>query len=168
VAARAVAFDIGGVLEITPETGWAANWEKRLGLAPGGLNQRLGSMWRAGALGTISERQVYRSIREILGLSPSQADALMADMWTEYLGELNTELADYARRLRARCRTGIISNSFAGARWRERERYHFEHLADVIVYSHLTRDRRGQAGPAHLPPGVRGAGRGTGRACLFR
>ncbi len=62
----------------------------------------------------------------------------MADMWTEYLGALNTELAGYARGLRARCRTGIISNSFVGARGRERERYHFENLADVIVYSHET------------------------------
>jgi hypothetical protein len=53
----------------------------------------------------------------------------MGDMWTEYLGTLNAGLADYARGLRARCRTGIISNSFVGARWRERERYHLENLA---------------------------------------
>jgi putative hydrolase of the HAD superfamily len=62
----------------------------------------------------------------------------MADVWTEYLGTLNTELAEYARGLRARLPTGIISNSFVGARWRERELYHFENLADVIVYSHET------------------------------
>ena len=134
--ARAVAFDVGGVLEVTPATGWAARWEERLGLDSGELGRRLGSVWRAGAIGTISERHVTPSIRQILGLGGEQAAALMADMWAEYLGTLNTELAEYARGLRARCRTGIISNSFVGARWRERERYHFENLADVIVYSH--------------------------------
>ncbi len=135
-AARAVAFDIGGVLELTPATGWPARWEERLRLNPGDLKRRLGSVWRAGAIGTISERHVTQSIREILGLGEDQAAALLADMWAEYLGTLNAELASYARGLRARCRTGIISNSFVGARWRERERYHFEDLADVIVYSH--------------------------------
>ncbi len=27
---RAVVFDIGGVLEITPDTGWQVKWEERL------------------------------------------------------------------------------------------------------------------------------------------
>lgn len=67
-AARAVALDIGGVLEVTPATGWAARWEERLGLDPAGLERRLGTVWRAGAIGTISERHVTRSVREILGL----------------------------------------------------------------------------------------------------
>lgn len=133
---RAVAFDIGGVLEFTPETGWAARWEERLGLPPGELSRRLGSVWRAGAIGTLSELQVTRAVREVLGLRPAQADALLSDMWQEYVGTPNTELIDYARRLRGQRRTGIISNSFAGARWRERNLYHFEDLADAIVYSH--------------------------------
>jgi HAD superfamily hydrolase (TIGR01509 family) len=133
---RAVAFDIGGVLEFTPETGWAARWEERLGLPPRELNRRLGSVWRAGGIGTISEHQVVRAVREVLRLGPAQADALMDDMWAEYVGTPNTEMIEYARGLRARRRTGIISNSFVGARWRERDLYHFEDVADVIVYSH--------------------------------
>lgn len=133
---RAVAFDIGGVLEFTPETGWAARWEERLGLPPGELGRCLGSVWRAGAIGTLSELQVERAICEILDFSPPQADDLMADMWQEYVGTPNTELIEYARGLRGRRRTGIISNSFVGARQRERDLYHFEDLADAIVYSH--------------------------------
>ena len=43
----------------------------------------------------------------------------MADLWREYLGTANTELIEYARRLRPRYRTGILSNSFVGARERE-------------------------------------------------
>jgi putative hydrolase of the HAD superfamily len=60
----------------------------------------------------------------------------MADIWREYLGTPNTELIDYARRLRLRYRTGILSNSFVGAREREQAAYGFEDLVDEIVYSH--------------------------------
>lgn len=40
----------------------------------------------------------------------------MSDLWAEYVGELNVELADFFAGLRARCRTAILSNSFVGAR----------------------------------------------------
>jgi epoxide hydrolase-like predicted phosphatase len=60
----------------------------------------------------------------------------MADIWREYLGTANTELIDYARQLRPRYRTGILSNSFVGAREREQAAYGFEDLVDEIVYSH--------------------------------
>lgn len=133
---RAVVFDIGGVLEITPLTGWEARWEERLGLAPGEINERLRSVWRAGSIGTISEEEVERSVGEVLRLEREQMDAFMSDLWDEYLGTLNEELAAYFARLRPRYRTGIISNSFVGARQREQERYGFGDMCDVIVYSH--------------------------------
>jgi FMN phosphatase YigB (HAD superfamily) len=38
--------------------------------------------------------------------------------------------------LRLSYRTGIVSNSFAGARQREQAAYGFEDLCDTIVYSH--------------------------------
>jgi hypothetical protein len=60
----------------------------------------------------------------------------MADIWREYLGTANKELIDYARRLRPRYRTGILSNSFVGARQREQAAYGFEDLVDEIVYSY--------------------------------
>jgi hypothetical protein len=52
---RAVVFDIGGVLEDAPPTGVAERWEAALGLRPGELNERLGRVWEAGAIGAISE-----------------------------------------------------------------------------------------------------------------
>jgi len=45
---RAVVFDIGGVLEIIPPTGWVEKWEARLHLNPGELDERLMDVWRAG------------------------------------------------------------------------------------------------------------------------
>jgi len=133
---QAVVFDIGGVLEITPDLGVTQAWETRLGLHPGELDERMHDVWRGGSIGTISERDVHQAATERLGLGQRQLAEFMADVWREYLGTANTELIEYARRLRPRFRTGILSNSFVGARQREQAAYGFEDLVDEIIYSH--------------------------------
>ncbi len=136
MAIRAVVFDIGGVLEITPRTGWVEKWEARLHLNPGELDERLMGVWRDGSSGNISEEEVEQSVGEIMGMDQGQVEALMADLWEEYLGELNVELAAYFASLRPRYQTAILSNSFAGARSKEQERYQFAEICDLLIYSH--------------------------------
>ncbi|MBO0796452.1 MAG: HAD family phosphatase [Ktedonobacteraceae bacterium] len=136
MATRAIVFDIGGVLEITPDTGMTEKWEARLALNAGELDERMCSVWNDGALGRCSEEDVRRSLGEILGIDQAQIDAFMNDLWEEYLGTLNVEMAAYFSSLRPRYQTAIISNSFVGARDREQQRYHFDEMADVIIYSH--------------------------------
>jgi putative hydrolase of the HAD superfamily len=133
---RAVVFDIGGVLEITPRTGWEQRWEARLHLQPGELQARLHDVWRGGSIGTLSEEEVESHTGAILGLDQAQVAEFMRDLWDEYLGTLNTELAAYFASLRPRYRTAILSNSFAGARRQEQERYSLGDLCDFIIYSH--------------------------------
>jgi len=133
---KAIVFDIGGILEITPNRGWAGPWASRLGLAPGELGERMADAWEGGAIGTISEADVQQAAAERLGLDERQVAEFMADLWRDYLGTANTELIEYARRLRPRYRTGILSNSFVGAREREQAAYGFEDLVDEIIYSH--------------------------------
>jgi epoxide hydrolase-like predicted phosphatase len=133
---QAVVFDIGGIFEITPDLGWGPAWESRLGLAPGELGERMNDAWRGGEIGTVSEAEVHQAARERLGLDEGQLAEFMADLWRDYLGTANTELIEYARRLRPRYRTGILSNSFVGAREREQAAYGFEDLVDELVYSH--------------------------------
>jgi epoxide hydrolase-like predicted phosphatase len=133
---RAVVFDIGGVLEFTPDLGVNGTWEARLGLSQGELNQRMYDAWRGGSIGTITEQDVHRAVRERLGLDDRLLAEFMDHVWREYLGTANTELIEYARGLRPRYRTGILSNSFVGAREREQALYGFEDLVDEIVYSH--------------------------------
>jgi epoxide hydrolase-like predicted phosphatase len=133
---RAVIFDIGGVLEYTPDLHVEERWETRLGLRPGEIEVRLGDIWTAGRLGTISEASVEEAVRERLELSARQCADFMADRWEEYVGTANDKLIEYARGLRGRYRTGILSNSFVGARVREQELYGFEQLVEDIVYSH--------------------------------
>jgi epoxide hydrolase-like predicted phosphatase len=136
MSVQAIVFDIGGVLEITPDLGVAATWESRLGLAPGELNKRMEDAWAGGSIGTISEADVQRAATENLGLDGPRLAQFMADLWREYLGTANTELIEYVRGLRPRYRTGILSNSFVGAREREQTAYGFEDLVDEIIYSH--------------------------------
>jgi epoxide hydrolase-like predicted phosphatase len=136
MAIRAVVFDIGGVLEVTPDLGVIERWETRLGLRAGELNQRMRDAWVGGGIGTVTEDDVHQAITDRLGLDGQQLAAFMAGIWCEYLGTANTGLIEYARRLRPRYRTGILSNSFVGAREREQAAYGFEDLVDEIVYSH--------------------------------
>ncbi|MEO8287271.1 MAG: HAD family phosphatase [Chloroflexota bacterium] len=133
---RTIVFDIGGVLEITPKTGWERKWETLLNLKPGEMNERLMSVWKDGSSGKISEEEVEKGVGEILELDRAQVDAFMHDLWAEYLGTLNVELAAYFASLRPRYRTAILSNSFAGARRKEEEAYGFGDMCDVIIYSH--------------------------------
>lgn len=136
MAIRAVVFDIGGVLEHTPPTGWIEKWERELGLPPGEIHRRLADVWQAGSLGSISEAAAEQRIGTSLELSRAQLDAFLSDLWAEYLGELNAELTAYFASLRPRYQTAILSNSFVGAREREQARYQFGALCDLIIYSH--------------------------------
>src|ERR1700761_7742428 len=135
---RAVVFDIGGVLEITPDLGLDRRWETRLGLPDGGVLARVRDVWRDGSIGTITLDDVHEALGDRLGLDDQTVAKYMADLWREYVGTANTELIEYARRLRPRYRTGIVSNSFVGAREREQAAYGFEDLVEEIVYSHET------------------------------
>ncbi|MFI9155188.1 HAD-IA family hydrolase [Streptomyces sp. NPDC053367] len=136
MTATCVIFDIGGVLEITPRTGWVRRWEERPALAPGTEGERMRDVWHAGSIGAADERTVRDQAAARLGPGAARLEAFMTDLWTEYLGTPNDEPIAYARRLPGRCRLGILSNSFVGAREREAERYRFDELVERIVYSH--------------------------------
>jgi epoxide hydrolase-like predicted phosphatase len=136
VAVKAIVFDIGGVLEETPDLGLEAGWAARWGLDPAELDRRLEDIWYDGSMGAITLQEVHERIAAALGLPDEEVEGFMADIWREYLGTLNVELAEYLRGLRGRHRTAIISNSFVGAREKEEESYRFSELTEFIVYSH--------------------------------
>lgn len=136
MAIKAIVFDIGGVLEITPDLGLGKKWEQKMNLKPGELDQRLHEVWAGGSVGTITIEQVHTQIGENIGWSAEQVNEFMGDMWKEYLGTLNVELANYFRSLRPQYKTAIVSNSFVGAREKEAEAYQFDTICDFIIYSH--------------------------------
>jgi epoxide hydrolase-like predicted phosphatase len=136
MSVRAVIFDIGGVLEINPETGWQGRWAERLGISEATLEAELEPIWSPGATGEATLDEIERRAGAALGLDTTQLAAFMADAWDEYLGTLNVELASYFAGLRPRYRTAILSNSFVGAREREQAAYGFADMCDIVVYSH--------------------------------
>lgn len=142
MTARAVVFDIGGVLERVEDDAWPeiwiGRWERRMGLPAGHVLARQAEHKPVGDVvtGDVSEAQLRRRYADALGLDERQADAMMAEMWEAYCGELDVELFDFAAGLRPRYRTAILSNSADGARREEQRRYGFEQLVDVLVYSH--------------------------------
>lgn len=69
---RAVVFDIGGVLEITPDLDVNQLWETRLGLSAGEMNERMGDIWTGGGLGTITLDDVHQAMKDRLGLDDRQ------------------------------------------------------------------------------------------------
>jgi epoxide hydrolase-like predicted phosphatase len=138
MAARAVVFDIGGVLEVPTGTALDGRWERRLGLRPGEFFERLrqSGLGRDANLGRCSEAEFARALGRLYGLEQPATDELLAELWDWYVGELNTETADYFRRLRPRYRTAIPSNAAEGGRREENRRYGFATMADVLVYSY--------------------------------
>ena len=151
MAIRAVVFDIGGILEVTPRRddptadfpALHAAWEARLDMPPGELDRRmreldtrLQSMGKDGGLGTCTEEEWLAEWRSASGMTQEQFDAYMRDFWDVYCGQPNSELIAYFRSLRPRYQTALLSNSFVGAQREEQQRFHFDELTDLIIYSH--------------------------------
>jgi glucose-1-phosphatase len=138
-----VVFDIGGVLEHVDEQTWHVQWmnrwEGRAGVPGGHLAEALlrdDDLSTRVTTGALSEAELQQIYVDTLGLSDSDADHMMAEMWDAYCGELDTELADFVASLRPERRTALLSNSADGARREEQRRYGFEQLVDEIIYSH--------------------------------
>ena len=139
MAIRAVAFDIGGVLERVGDLDeWLDTWRQRVGLEGAEFDERMALIDPRGLIGTgqMTESQYRQRYIDVFGFTEAEADAFMAGMWDWYCGELDTELVAFARGLRPAYTTGIISNSADGARREEQARWGFEELVDTIVYSH--------------------------------
>jgi epoxide hydrolase-like predicted phosphatase len=133
---EAVIFDIGGVLEFNPSTGWPERWAGRLGIALDEFEHLVTSAQASGEIGTQSLTDIEDRTAKALEIDQSTIAELMEDMWTEYVGTLNRELVDYFMRLRPRYKTGMLSDSFVGAREREQAAHALQDMCDVIVYSH--------------------------------
>jgi len=141
---RAVVFDIGGVLEVgangreptSASATMVAAWESRLSLLQGELSDALDVLYERGLLGTITEEEWHERLCAQIGVERRHLDVFVEESWDLYLGQLNQELATYFRSLRPVHSTALLSNSFVGARGREKARYDFDAMTDLIVYSH--------------------------------
>ena len=113
---RAVIFDIGGVLVQQSDRTAQRRWEKRLGLEDGLLGREIWTMPISlqAEIGQASEDDAWVAVADRFELTPIDLGALRGDFFSGSVW--NVPLIDYARSLRARCQTGIISNAWPNAR----------------------------------------------------
>lgn len=137
---RAVAFDIGGVLERVDDRAvtLTSKWRQRLGMGEAEFEAAMFGVDPDGLIitGGMSEAEYSQRYATTLRLSPAQAREFMADLWDWYCGELDADLVAFAASLRPRVATAILSNSADGARREELARYRFDEIFDPIIYSH--------------------------------
>lgn len=116
VRVQAVCWDLGGVLLRTFDWSKRRAWELRLGLHPGALEQLLfdGDVGRRAMLGRATAADVWDDLARSLELSTSDRDQLAADFFSG--DRLDDALLQYIAALRARVRTALISNAWAGIR----------------------------------------------------
>lgn len=135
----AVVFDVGGVLERMDEEGtWLSRWQRRLGMAEPEFTAALQQVDPNEQIlvGGLTEGQFRNRYARALGLTGTQTEEFMQDMWDWYCGELDERMVDFVAGLRPRYTTAILSNSADGARREEQSRYGLADLVDIIVYSH--------------------------------
>lgn len=133
---HAVVFDVGNVLELSEDNYVFDEQAAAVGLTAEEFAERAGAAWAGGDIGTVTLEDVHRKLGEAFGIDELGVSEIMASMWREYLGTANAELTDWARGLQPRYKTGILSNSFVGAREREQAAYGYADFIDDLVYSH--------------------------------
>src|SRR5262245_4566950 len=103
MAIRAVAFDIGGVLERVDDPAMlTGKWRERLGMTSAEFDAALATVDPDDVIetGGLSEAEFASRYAEALRLSTEEQQEFMADFWDWYCGELDTELTAFAASLR--------------------------------------------------------------------
>ena len=133
---RAVVFDCGNVLELTGDDHDLDAWAAIAKVPADEVARRLDGVFDGAEVGAVTLEEVHARLGDALGIGAGQVGELMELFWRVYLGTPNTGLVQWARQLRPRYKTGILSNSGVGAREREQAAYGYEDWMDVLVYSH--------------------------------
>jgi putative hydrolase of the HAD superfamily len=139
VIVRAVIFDGGGVLaKVDKDGGWLSRWQRRLHLSEQEFAMALDRVDPDGliAVGGLTEGEFRQRYAEALGLTGTQTEEFMQDMWDWYCGELDEVMVRFVSALRPKYTTAIVTNSADGARREEQSRYRLGDLVDTIIYSH--------------------------------
>jgi putative hydrolase of the HAD superfamily len=113
---KAVIFDIGGVLVQQIDRTRSRQWETRLDLEEGSLGRIIWTMpiSAQAEIGRASEDDVWAAVADRFQLNPIELAALRGDFFSG--SAWNERLIDYARALRTRYKTAIISNAWPNAR----------------------------------------------------
>lgn len=128
-------WDLGGVIVRTEDRSKREQWERRLGMEPRQLDRLIfgGEMGRKASLGKASVEEVWESVRQELDLSQDEAQQLARDFWQG--DDLDIELVDFIRGLRAQFLTGLISNAWLELREMLENHWQIDDAFDDLVIS---------------------------------
>src|SRR5260221_9617492 len=107
---KAIVFDFGGVLVRTADPAGRRQWEARLGLGPGALDQLVfnSDVALRATLGEATEGAVWEHVATTLKLAADQLAAFQTDFWAG--DRLDSDLVALLASLRPRYQTAILSN----------------------------------------------------------
>ena len=155
-AARAVVWDLGGVILRTMDSSRRSAWEDRLGLPRMQLTRLVfeSDASRRATLGQASDDQVWEAVAAALSLDPATALQLRHDFFAD--DRVDARLMDFIRQLGRRLRVGMITNAWPGSTSRSGD--DLRHRRCLRPTDRLGRGGRRQARPAHLPTHARALG----------
>lgn len=132
---RAVIWDLGGVLVRTEDYTSRDRLAARLGLSREELEDLVFSndSGDRAQLGLISVEQHLENLRQRFSLQRSEMDHFWKDFWGG--DRLDAELVAFIRSLRARYRTGLLSNAFSDLRHYVTHVWKFADAFDEMVIS---------------------------------
>ena len=106
-------LDIGGVLEVTPATGWQQRWAHELGLSREDFDRRLGALWRPGATGAASLAEIEQQTAQKLGLDERQLQRLTTDISTSISGRSTTSSPNISQPCAPGCGPGSSATALS-------------------------------------------------------
>lgn len=132
---RAVIWDLGGVLVRTEDYTSRDRLAASLGLSREELEDLVFSKDSGdrAQLGLISVEQHSENLRQRFGLQRSEMDRFWKDFWGG--DRLDAELVTFIRSLRARYKTGLLSNAFSDLRHYVTHVWKFADAFDEMVIS---------------------------------
>lgn len=132
---RAVIWDLGGVLVRTEDYTSRDHLAARLGLSREELEDLVFSndSGDRAQLGLISVEQHLENLRRRFGLQKSEMDHFWKDFWGG--DRIDAELVAFIRSLRARYKTGLLSNAFSDLRHYVTNVWKFADAFDEMVIS---------------------------------
>lgn len=128
-------WDLGGVLLRTMDRSPRRDWEHRLGLAEGELDEVVFGCTasRKATLGQGSSESIWQEVQARFQLSPQQARALANDFFAE--DRLDPVLLDVLRQLRPFYRIGMITNAWPEVREILEDKLRISSYFDSVITS---------------------------------
>jgi putative hydrolase of the HAD superfamily len=132
---RAVYWDLGGVLLRTTDRSRRREWESRLGLDEGKLDEAVFacSASRRATLGQATAQDVWQEVQTRFQLSASQIQALAHDFFAD--DRVDRQMLDVLRQLRPFYRIGMISNAWPDARRMLDKQLQISSYFDAVITS---------------------------------